>query len=149
LYVKVAIPRPLEKLFDYAYDVKNGGEITKGDLVRVPFGKGTVNAVVVEVSETAPVLPEGIKLKSVKERLNSEFSVPLEILALCRFASEYYQYPLGEAYFAALPPKPETILGTREKKNYVPPTPREIILSEAQQKSLTKRCRFFVRRNYR
>jgi primosomal protein N' (replication factor Y) len=138
LYVKVAIPRPLEKLFDYAYDVKNGGEITKGDLVRVPFGKGTVNAVVVEVSETAPVLPEGIKLKSVKERLNSEFSVPLEILALCRFASEYYQYPLGEAYFAALPPKPETILGTREKKNYVPPTPREIILSEAQQKSLTK-----------
>jgi primosomal protein N' (replication factor Y) len=143
LYVKVAIPRPLERLFDYAYDEKELGEPTVGDLVRVPFGKGTVNAVVVETARDAPVLPEGIKIKGVKQRLDETFRVPAEILNLCRFGSEYYQYPLGEAFFAALPPKPDTLLGTREKKANTFEHSRAIQLSlkqaEVLQKILTKR----------
>jgi primosomal protein N' (replication factor Y) len=132
LYVKVATPRPLEKLFDYAYDEKALGDPHVGDLVRVPFGRGMLNAVIVECSTNKPDLPDSVKLKGVKEKLDPAFRVPEEILNLCKFGSEYYQYPLGEAYFAALPPKPETLLGTRDKKNVPLPTLREIKLSPAQ-----------------
>jgi primosomal protein N' (replication factor Y) len=132
LYVKVAIPRPLEKLFDYAYDDSKQGPIEIGDLVRVPFGKGTVNAVVVETSQNVPDLPEGIKIKGVQQKLDETFRVPKEILNLCRFGSEYYQYPLGEAFFAALPPKPDTVLGTREKKQKTFEHSRAIQLSPKQ-----------------
>ena len=136
MYVRVAIPRPLEKLFDYSYDESVLGEVVVGDLVRVPFGKGTVNAVVTEVMSIAPPLPSGIKMKGVKEKLGREFSVPNEILNLCRFASEYYQYPLGEAFFAALPPKPDTVLGTRERKADTVPKLKEIVLSPDQSLAL-------------
>ena len=136
MYVKVATPRPLEKLFDYAYDESILGEPHVGDMVRVPFGRGMLNAVIVEFSFEKPDLPETVKLKGVKEKLDPAFRVPAEILNLCKFGSEYYQYPLGEAYFAAMPPKPETLLGTREKKNQAPPEMREIKLSPKQAEVL-------------
>jgi primosomal protein N' (replication factor Y) len=116
LFVKVAIPRPLENLFDYSYDVDALGPVEIGDWVRVPFGRTKVNACIMEVSSQRPNLPEEIEIRSVAERLNPEFRLPGDILKLCRFGSEYYQYPLGEALFVAAPPKMEKILGTRSEK---------------------------------
>ena len=113
MYVKVAIPRPIDAFFDYEYDETALGEIQAGQLVSVPFGRVKLNAVVVEVSSEVPVLPEGVKIKSVFEKISDEFSITPDIEKLCRFGSEYYQYPIGEAYFAAMPPKPEKILSTR------------------------------------
>lgn len=113
MYVKVAIPRPLDAFFDYEYDEGAHGEIQPGDWVRVPFGRAKVNACVMAVSDEKPVLPAGIHLKPVIERLLPEFRIPDDVLRLCRFGSEYYQYPVGEALFAASPPKLEKILGMR------------------------------------
>ncbi len=113
MYVKVAIPRPLDASFDYEYDESTLGEVRPGDWVRVPFGRTKVNACVMAVSRERPELPKGIQLKPVIERLHPEFQIPDEILRLCRFGAEYYQYPLGEALFAAAPPKLEKILGMR------------------------------------
>ena len=113
MYVKVAIPRPIDAFFDYEYDEAALGAIQSGQLVTVPFGRVKLNAVVVEVSSTEPVLPEGVKIKSVLAKIPDEFSITPDIEKLCRFGSEYYQYPIGEAYFAAMPPKPEKILSTR------------------------------------
>jgi primosomal protein N' (replication factor Y) len=116
LYVKVAIPRPIDSLFDYHYDEKAFGEIKPGQLVVVPFGRVKLNACVVEVSEKEPELPAGIKIKSVVDKISEEFSMTPDIEKLCRFGSEYYQYPIGEAYFVAMPPHPEKILSTRGGK---------------------------------
>ncbi len=116
LYVKVAIPRPLDAYFDYEYDEGLLGPVEDGDWVRVPFGRTKVNACVMSVSGEKPVLPGGIRLKPVIERLDPEFRIPESVLRLCRFGSEYYQYPLGEALLAASPPKPEKILGMRGEK---------------------------------
>jgi len=132
LFVKLAIPRPIEKLFDYAYDESTLGAIEVGDLVRVPFGRGSLNAVVLERSTEPPALPTGIKLKAVAARLDPDFKMPFEILNLCRFASEYYQYPIGEAFFAALPPKLETLLASRKKKESVFDHSRILKLTEKQ-----------------
>ncbi len=116
MYVKVAIPRPLDAYFDYEYDDGTLGPVETGDWVRVPFGRTKVNACVMSVSGQKPLLPAGIHLKPVIERLDPEFRIPDSVLRLCRFGSEYYQYPLGEALLAASPPKPEKILGMRGEK---------------------------------
>ncbi len=120
MYVKVAIPRPLETLFDYHFDPETLGPLEAGDWVRVPFGRSQVNACVMEVSMQKPDLPAGVGIKDVAERIDPEFRLPPDILNLCRFGSEYYQYPLGEALFVAAPPKMEKILGTRQEKDEDP-----------------------------
>ena len=116
MYVKVAVPRPLDSLFDYAYDEIALGPIAIGDLVRVPFGRTSLNACVLEISQTAPDLPAKVKLKAVKEKLHPDFRVPQNVLDLAKFGAEYYQYPIGEALFIAVPPKPEKLLTTRAVK---------------------------------
>ncbi len=113
MYVKVAVPRPLDSEFDYAYDEKALGKIAVGDLVRVPFGRTSLNACVLEVNQEPPKLPASVKIKNVKEKLHADFRVPTCVLDLARFGAEYYQYPIGEALFIAVPPKPEKILTTR------------------------------------
>jgi primosomal protein N' (replication factor Y) len=137
LYVKVAIPRPIDSLFDYEYDEKKLGPVKPGQLLVVPFGRVKLNACVVEVSEAVPQLPAGVKIKSVIEKISEDFSITPDIEMLCRFGSEYYQYPIGEAYFVATPPKPEKILSTRAGK------PREVVathkvLNDEQAQVLAK-----------
>jgi primosomal protein N' (replication factor Y) len=109
LYVKVAIPRPVDQGFDYRFDPSEH-EVpallpTVGDWVEVPFGRVTLCGSVLEVTSQEPVVPAGVKLKSVLKVLPKEFSLPAEVQRLAKFAAEYYQYPVGEAFLVASPPK--------------------------------------------
>lgn len=150
MFVKVAIPRPLDSFFDYQYDAETLGPVEPGDWVRVPFGRAKLNACVLEVSQEAPILPEGIEIKSALERLNPEFRLPPDIIQLCRFGSEYYQYPLGEALFVAAPPKLEKLLGTRGSKEDTDPMmgSRARTLSSDQQAALDRIQDEISRRNH-
>ena len=132
MFVKVAVPRPLDAIFDYTYDTDALGEVEAGDWVRVPFGKGRLNACVISVHSEAPTLPEGVKLRAVEARLDPVFRVLPEIMKLCSFGSEYYQYPLGEALASAIPPKIEKPIKARAARQPgVSHSPRT--LSGAQQ----------------
>jgi primosomal protein N' (replication factor Y) len=145
LYVKVAIPRPIDSYFDYEYDEVTHGEIHAGDWVRVPFGRTKLNACVMAVSDEKPVLPGGIQIKAVMDRLLPDFRIPEEVLRLCRFGSEYYQYPLGEALFAASPPKLEKRLGMRaEKGDADTESPRRIRQLNEEQASALERFQGWV-----
>ena len=138
MYVKVAVPRPVDSFFDYEYD-ESLGPIEPGQLVSVPFGKSKLNATVIEVSETRPALPEGVKMRKVTAKLSDEFSITPDILKLCRFGADYYQYPIGEAFFVATPPKPEKILSTRGESKAVPKAEKKLVvkqLTEEQEKAL-------------
>ena len=117
MYLKVAIPRPLDRLFDYEYSEGDHGVINLGDWVAVPFGRSRLVGCVVEINDEKPSLPDGVKLKSVTEKISSDFSLPPELVQICRFGAEYYQYPIGEAFFSAMPPSPEKELGTRKVKS--------------------------------
>ena len=131
MYLKVAIPRPLDRLFDYEYSNTDHGEITPGDWVVVPFGRSKLVGCVVELVSEKPKLPEGVELKAVIEKISPEFSLPSELVQLCKFGSEYYQYPIGEAFFSAQPPSPEKELGTRKIKLETM-TAKEIHLNDEQ-----------------
>ena len=47
MYLKVAIPRPLDRLFDYEYSEGDHGVINLGDWVAVPFGRSRLVGCVV------------------------------------------------------------------------------------------------------
>ncbi|MBU6153616.1 MAG: primosomal protein N' [Bdellovibrionales bacterium] len=133
MFVKVAVPRPLETFFDYGYDAEELGPISVGDWVRVPFGRSKLNACVMEISNETPALPKGVGIKSVAERLSVEFRLPEDIVKLCRFGSEYYQYPIGEAMFVAAPPKMEKLLGTRQESG----SEEQLVSKQKRERQLT------------
>ena len=116
MFLKVAIPRPLDRLFDYEYSNVEHGEVSVGDWVVVPFGRSKLIGCVVEFSAEKPNLPDGVILKSVIKKISKDFALTPELIQLCRFGAEYYQYPIGEAFFSAMPPSPEEELGTRKLK---------------------------------
>ncbi len=116
MFVKVVVPRPLDATFDYLYDEEALGPVEPGDWVRVPFGRGRLNACVISVQQEAPVLPDGVKVRAVEAKLDGVFRVLPEIMKLCSFGAEYYQYPLGEALASAIPPKIDQSIKSRPGK---------------------------------
>ena len=115
-YIKVAVPRPLDGLFDYEHSEEDLGDVHVGDWVQVPLGRSQVVGIVLEVSSQKPELEKKIQLKKTIQKISEDLSLPEEVIRLCRFAAEYYQYPIGEAFFAAMPPAPTKDLKTRKSK---------------------------------
>ena len=97
--VRVALNRPLRRLFDYT--AADGLALLPGQRVRVPFGPRSTTGLVVETGVTPP---ENITLRPVTEALEPWPALPRETMDLLSWASGYYQHPLGECLFMALPP---------------------------------------------
>ena len=95
--VRIALNRPLRRLFDYT--VPEGLALTRGQRVQIPFGRQQLTGLVVE-TDSPP--PEGIPLKPVTGALESWPALPPETVDLLTWASTYYQHPLGECLFTAL-----------------------------------------------
>ena len=96
---RIALNRPLRRLFDY--QVPEGMVITCGQRVTVPFGR-TIATGLIAAMDTTP--PEGITLKTIQTCCDQWPALPQETFRLLSWASDYYQHPLGECLFTALPP---------------------------------------------
>ncbi|MDX1634960.1 MAG: primosomal protein N' [Marinobacter sp.] len=97
--VRIALARPIRRLFDYLAPEQT--EVQAGQRVQVPFGRQTCVGLVVDPRATAPA---GISLKPIRSVLEDWPALPAETLALLTWAASYYQHPLGECLFHALPP---------------------------------------------
>ncbi|HUF51458.1 MAG TPA: primosomal protein N' [Longimicrobiales bacterium] len=96
MLVDVALPIPLPRTFAYRSDVP----LTAGTRVRVPFsGRKLIGWV---VGEARPPR-ELSRLKAVERVLDTEPSVPADVLELCRWIADYYVTPLGMVLRGALP----------------------------------------------
>tara|TARA_R110002096_G_scaffold204778_1_gene390375 strand:- start:23960 stop:26242 length:2283 start_codon:yes stop_codon:yes gene_type:complete len=96
---RIALNRPLRRLFDYI--VPEGLAVTPGQRVKIPFGRQQAIGLVVETNIEPP---EGITLKPLHNALEEWPALPDETFQLLSWASDYYQHPLGECLFTALPP---------------------------------------------
>lgn len=96
--VRIALNRPLRRLFDYV--IPEGMSLARGQRVRIPFGRQSLTGLVVQTDVTPPA---GITLKPVQSALEPNPLVPAETFELMHWAARYYQHPLGECLFAALP----------------------------------------------
>ena len=94
---RVALDVPLESLFDY-----RTGDVMPlpGQLVVVPFRRRRDVGVVVELAERSEIADA--RLRRIEHSLPLD-PLPQELLALTRFCSDYYHYPLGQVLLSALP----------------------------------------------
>jgi primosomal protein N' (replication factor Y) len=96
--IRVAVDTPLRRTFDYLA----GDEAPRpGARVRVPFGRRQIIGIALEVAAGSALPPD--KLKRIAEVLDAEPVFDAELLALLRWAADYYHHPVGEVLFAALP----------------------------------------------
>jgi primosomal protein N' (replication factor Y) (superfamily II helicase) len=99
--VRVALPTPLRRLFDYRAGPAGHSPIMAGTRVRVPFGQRRLIGVAMETAASSELPDE--RLKSVLERLDPQPIFDPATLALLGWAADYYHHPVGEVLAAALP----------------------------------------------
>lgn len=101
--VRVALPTPLRRLFDYRADLPGpeAGAIEPGMRIRVPFGRQRLIGIAMEMA-TGSELPDE-RLKAVLEILDPRPIFDPATLGLLGWAADYYHHPIGEVLTAALP----------------------------------------------
>jgi primosomal protein N' (replication factor Y) len=93
---------PLDFPFDYGWTVEEGApEPQVGQFVVVPFGRRETTGLIVDIAATSELAPE--KLKSALAVRTQLVPLSAQWIALCRFASDYYQRPLGEVAVPGVP----------------------------------------------
>jgi len=97
--VRVALDVPLSHAFDYRLEEACTEDI--GCLTIVPFGRRTAVGVIIDLPHIADVEPA--RLRTVSRVVRNVPRLEPGDLKLLRFASDYYQYPLGQALLGSLP----------------------------------------------
>ena len=96
-----AVGRPVHGAFTYSVPEALAARLVPGQRVLVPFGRTTALAFYLGPASSPPRVG---KLRQVERELEAEPALPADVMALLRFASEHYRYPLGETIRMALPP---------------------------------------------
>jgi primosomal protein N' (replication factor Y) len=100
-YVAVALDVPLRATFDYRVPEPSPASLRPGQRVRVPFGRRRTTGIIMTIRETTQIDPA--KLKAVIDVLDDAPAFDADLLALLIWAADYYQHPIGEVLFSALP----------------------------------------------
>ena len=101
--LKIALDSPLDTEFDYRWQSASVDEPEPqvGPLALVPFGRRELVGVVTAVGAASDY--DATKLRDVIALRAQLPPLPPAWLALCRFAADYYQRPLGEVMLPCLP----------------------------------------------
>lgn len=100
--LRLALPSPLRRLFDYRAPAGIARSALKpGMRLRVPFGRREMIGILVEVVDHSDVPDD--KLKPAIALLDSEVPMPASLFKLCLWTAQYYQHSLGDTLSWALP----------------------------------------------
>ena len=97
--VRVVLPVPLERQFDYALP-PGAARPPVGARVQVPFGRQQLVGICIDPTPADP----HSKLRALTRVLDTEPALDDRQLALGRWLSTYYHHPLGEVLSLLLPP---------------------------------------------
>ncbi|MCW8918759.1 MAG: primosomal protein N' [Gammaproteobacteria bacterium] len=100
LILRIAVPSPLRRLFDYL-PPHNAANPIPGQRYLIPFGRGQSVGILVAVSDHSELPRE--KLKAVLKQLDQAPLLDAPMMKLLRWACDYYHHPPGEVFQAALP----------------------------------------------
>ncbi|MDP3842316.1 MAG: primosomal protein N' [Oxalobacteraceae bacterium] len=101
--IRVALDTPLDFCFDYRWCAEHPDAVPPlvGQLALVPFGRREVVGLIVAVNVDTEVPAD--KLKNVLAIRSQLPALSGQWIALCAFAADYYQRPLGEVAIPGLP----------------------------------------------
>lgn len=125
MFLHIVVPRPLKETFLYQCPPELEGQVGVGMRVVVPFGRQKVTGFIVGISKEIPSefsrrRPER-EIKLVHSILDATPLIDNTMLNLCRWASDYYLFPLGMVLKTALS-------GIPDKKELKPPRLRHEVL---------------------
>ncbi|WP_040851768.1 primosomal protein N' [Thiorhodospira sibirica] len=101
MLVRVALPVPLYRVFDYR--LAPGQVAVVGARVRVPFGRRALVGVVVALPEPGAAYAAREDLRVVSDVLDAVPLLSAALLRLLQWTADYYHYPFGEVIATALP----------------------------------------------
>lgn len=100
--LRLAIPSPLRRLFDYLPPEGIAADSLKpGIRVKAPFGNRDLIGILIEVSPSSEI--PAAKLKPAKEILDQQPPLPDALFKVVNWSAQYYQHPIGDAFQQALP----------------------------------------------
>jgi primosomal protein N' (replication factor Y) len=99
---RVALPVPVDRLFDYAIPAARAAEVGVGQRVRVPFETRTLTGVIVELVAQPSRGARG-RLRSIERVIDSEPVLSPSLITILREEAEAVLCPLGIALAAAIP----------------------------------------------
>ncbi|MBH44689.1 MAG: primosomal protein N' [Gammaproteobacteria bacterium] len=118
--VNVVLDIPIYHSFDYSLP-KGMQKLQSGVRVEVPFGKRKSIGLVISKKNGASLNNnDKFSLKEIISVIDKEPILDKSIMNLCEWSADYYQYPLGQVIFTAIPPilrKGRLIQSIKEKKN--------------------------------
>lgn len=136
LILRLAIPTPLWKTFDYLPPEAEDLHWQPGMRLKVPFGRRELVGVLIAIDSQSGVARD--KLKSAIKTLDTKPILSKQLLTLLSWVSDYYQYPIGEVFSNALPKR----LRSDQKHNLDEETkPLSAELSEQPSISLNEQQR--------
>ena len=101
-FLEVAVPSPLYRSFDYLPPPDtNPAALKPGVRLTLPFGRREVVGVLLGVLPRSAV--PAARLKAARRLLDDTPLIPEDMLALARWAADYYRHPIGEVVQALLP----------------------------------------------
>jgi primosomal protein N' (replication factor Y) len=100
--LRIAVPSPLRRHFDYlpAADTDLPA-LAPGIRIKVPFAGRRLVGILVEVVARSSINPD--RLKPIIQVLDKQPLITEELMALLKWASDYYQYSLGMVLSNAIP----------------------------------------------
>ncbi|MEX6503841.1 primosomal protein N' [Pseudomonas zhanjiangensis] len=100
--LRLALPSPLRRLFDYRAPAGvPRSALQPGARLRVPFGRRELIGILVEVCAHSEVPAD--KLKPALQLLDAQSPLPATFFRLCLWTAQYYQHSLGDTFSWALP----------------------------------------------
>ena len=131
MFLHVAVPRPFEDLFTYRCPPELEDQASVGKRVIAPFGKQKITGYIIDTSkELPPHHPNRISVEEIKpvySILDPDPLIDKTMLSLCKWASEYYMFPIGMVLKTAFAGIPEGKAAAVSKKKFnIPDSFREV-----------------------
>lgn len=136
-FVEVAVPTPVDRVFDYAVPEPLATRARLGHRVRVPFGRQSLIGIV--VAEKSQTTLAASQVREILEAPDDHALVNQGMLNLTKWMAEYYACSWGEALQAVLPAVVRT--GRKRKTRLVlrlTRTPQETLVHAAELEAKAK-----------
>ncbi|MCG7954453.1 MAG: primosomal protein N' [Candidatus Thiodiazotropha endolucinida] len=121
--LNIALAGPLRGYFDYLPPEHNGITLTPGCRFEIPFGRSSRVGILISTSSKSSVPTS--KLKRALSQLDPTPLLQPSDLRLLKWAADYYEHPLGDVIFHALP------LNLRKKPTAAKPSHPGLRLTQA------------------
>lgn len=103
-YAKIAVPLPVEGVFDYLVPQELRADIKIGQRVWIAFGRSKkIIGYVTGLCASSAIQGQKIKIKEIISVIDQEPILGADIIELCKWVGEYYFCSWGEALSAAVP----------------------------------------------